>query len=138
VRNFPMQANGAEMLRLACCRATELGVRVCAPVHDAVLIEAPVGGLEDAVAMTQQAMGDASACVLGGFRLRTEAKIVRWPDRYADARGRAMWDAVTEALADLGQSDSGDRGDLGHSSPGTWVTMAHPSSLLSSSYRSSS
>src|SRR5262249_5029796 len=31
VRNFPMQANGAEMLRLACCRATEAGVRVCAP-----------------------------------------------------------------------------------------------------------
>jgi hypothetical protein len=138
VRNFPMQANGAEMLRLACCRATELGVRVCAPVHDAVLIEAPAGGLEDAVAMTQRAMGDASACVLGGFRLRTEAKIVRWPDRYADARGRAMWDAVTEALADLGQSDSGDRGNLGHSGPGTWVTMAHPSSLLSSSSRSSS
>jgi DNA polymerase I-like protein with 3'-5' exonuclease and polymerase domains len=25
LRNFPMQANGAEMLRLACCRATESG-----------------------------------------------------------------------------------------------------------------
>ena len=37
LRNFPMQANGAEMLRLACCLATERGVQVCAPVHDAVL-----------------------------------------------------------------------------------------------------
>ena len=27
LRNFPMQANGAEMLRLACCLATERGVR---------------------------------------------------------------------------------------------------------------
>jgi len=41
LRNFPMQANGAEMLRLACCMATERGICVCAPVHDALLIEAP-------------------------------------------------------------------------------------------------
>ena len=41
LRNFPMQANGAEMLRLACIYATEPGLRVCAPVHDAILIEAP-------------------------------------------------------------------------------------------------
>jgi hypothetical protein len=38
LRNFPMQANGAEMLRLACCLATECGIEVCAPIHDAVLI----------------------------------------------------------------------------------------------------
>ena len=38
LRNFPMQANGAEMLRLACCFAVEQGIRVCAPVHDAILI----------------------------------------------------------------------------------------------------
>ena len=29
-RNFPMQGNGAEMLRLACCLATERGIEVCA------------------------------------------------------------------------------------------------------------
>ena len=40
--NFPMQANGAEMLRLACCLATERGIQVCAPIHDAVLICAPL------------------------------------------------------------------------------------------------
>ena len=46
LRNFPMQANGAEMLRLACCLATEGGGgEVCAPVHDAVLICAPLGQL---------------------------------------------------------------------------------------------
>ena len=28
--NFPMQAHGAELLRLACCAATEDGVRICA------------------------------------------------------------------------------------------------------------
>src|SRR5262249_15536967 len=45
LRNFPMQANGAEMLRLACCLATERGISVCAPVHDAILIQAPLDRL---------------------------------------------------------------------------------------------
>jgi tetratricopeptide (TPR) repeat protein len=58
LRNFPMQANGAEMLRFACCFATEGGIRVCAPVHDAILIEAPLEDLEDAVVTAQAAMSD--------------------------------------------------------------------------------
>src|SRR5215510_1346814 len=49
LRNFPMQANGAEMLRLACCLATERGVEVCAPVHDALLVEGPADGIEGVV-----------------------------------------------------------------------------------------
>ena len=40
LRNFPMQANGAECLRLACVYALRRGVKVIAPVHDALLIEA--------------------------------------------------------------------------------------------------
>jgi DNA polymerase I-like protein with 3'-5' exonuclease and polymerase domains len=50
VLNYPMQANGAEMLRLACCLATERGIEVCAPVHDAILICAPLDRLDDDVA----------------------------------------------------------------------------------------
>jgi DNA polymerase-1 len=45
LRNYPMQGNGAEMLRLACCISTERGIEVCAPVHDAVLICAPLDRL---------------------------------------------------------------------------------------------
>src|SRR4030095_3732083 len=101
VGNFPMQANGAEMLRLACCRATEAGVRVCAPVHDAVLIEAPLDEIETAVTTMQQAMSDAAFFVLDGFRLRSDAKGVRWAARYEDARGLAMWTAMQEALMAL-------------------------------------
>ncbi len=99
LRNFPMQANGAEMLRLACCLATERGVDVCAPVHDALLIEAPEAGLGDAIERTRQAMREASAIVLGGIEVRTDVDVVRWPDRYSDPRGRVMWDRVTELLA---------------------------------------
>ena len=41
-RNFPAQANGAEMLRTSIIALVESGITVCAPVHDAVLIEAPI------------------------------------------------------------------------------------------------
>jgi hypothetical protein len=74
-----MQANGAEMLRLACCLGTERGIEVCAPVHDAVLICAPLDRLEADVARTQEAMREASRIVLDGFELGTDARIVRYP-----------------------------------------------------------
>lgn len=100
LRNFPLQGNGAEMLRLACCLATERGVRVCAPVHDALLVEGPARSIREVVAETQRAMREASELVLPGFPLRTDAKIVSWPERYVDDRGRRMWELVQELLAD--------------------------------------
>jgi DNA polymerase I-like protein with 3'-5' exonuclease and polymerase domains len=98
VRNFPLQANGAEMLRLACCALTEGGVRVCAPVHDALLLEAPERDIEDAVATCQRVMQKASEAVLDGFALRAEAKEIRHPGRYSDGRGREMWERVFRLL----------------------------------------
>jgi len=99
--NFPMQANGADMLRLACCLATERGIRVCAPVHDALLVEGPADGIDQVVAETQAAMAEASRVVLGGFELRSDAKIVRHPERYMDPRGAKMWETVMSILTDI-------------------------------------
>jgi hypothetical protein len=101
LRNFPMQANGAEMLRLACCLATERGIPVCAPVHDALLVGGPADWIEDVVRAAQDAMREASELVLHGFPLRTDAKIVRHPDRYVDKRGVAMWRTVWDIVAEL-------------------------------------
>jgi hypothetical protein len=101
LRNFPMQANGAEMLRLACCLATERGIAVCAPVHDALLVEGPADEIEGAVARTKAAMQEAGTIVLNGFTLRTDAKVVRFPERYVDERGRKMWETVWGMLEAL-------------------------------------
>jgi DNA polymerase-1 len=103
LRNFPMQANGAEMLRLACCLGTEQGIEVCAPVHDAVLICAPLERLDADVQRMQDAMREASRIVLDGFELGTDAKIVRYPDCYMDERGAVMWDRVMKLLDQLQQ-----------------------------------
>ena len=100
LRNFPMQANGAEMLRLACCLATERGIEVCAPVHDAVPICAPLERLENDIAGMRAAMAEASSIILGGFELRTDCTRTLYPGRFQDARGTAMWDRVMELITE--------------------------------------
>jgi hypothetical protein len=99
LRNFPMQGNGAEMLRLACCLATERGIEICAPVHDAVLICAPLDRLEHDTAAMRAAMAEASRIVLDGFELRTDVMRVCHPDRFQDPRGERMWRQVMELIA---------------------------------------
>jgi DNA polymerase I len=103
LRNFPVQANGAEMLRIACSLATERGIEVCAPVHDAVLICSPIDRLEADVADMRAAMAKASCTVLAGFELTTEAKSTLYPDRYMDERGATMWRRVIDLAADSAQ-----------------------------------
>ena len=99
--NFPCQANGAEMLRLACSLITERGVNVLAPIHDAVLIGSSIEGVNVAVENTQEAMALASRVVLDGFELRTDCEIVRWPNRYMDRRGAKMWDTIMDILEEI-------------------------------------
>jgi DNA polymerase I len=105
LRNFPCQANGAEMLRLACSLATERGVSIVAPVHDALMVEGLEWEIDAIVAEIQAAMAEASAVVLDGFRLRSDAKVVRWPDRYMDDRGREFWDRVMALLPAESEAD---------------------------------
>ena len=69
LRNFPAQANGAEMLRLACCLISEAGIVLVAPVHDAVLIEADTADIDEAARIAQKLMRQASSVVQDGFVL---------------------------------------------------------------------
>jgi len=98
IRNFPMQGNGSEMLRLACIYGIEAGVKICGPVHDAVLIEAPISILDKHIETMQLAMTRASKDVLNGFELRSGVEKVVYPDRYSDARGFEMWQNVQATL----------------------------------------
>jgi hypothetical protein len=88
VRNFHMQANGAEMLRLACCLGTENGIHICAPVHDAVLVMAPIDRLEADIVRMCNYMAEASRVVLAGFELRTDCHTYLHPNHYHDPKGR--------------------------------------------------
>jgi DNA polymerase I len=101
LRNFPLQGNASEMLRLGCVFAAGEGVRIVALVHDALLIEAPDPDIEHAVHLTERAMRRASESVLAGYALRSDAAVIRHPERFQDDRGQDMWGWITEALATL-------------------------------------
>jgi len=96
VQNFPMQANGAEMLRLAAIMAMEAGIQICAPIHDAILIESSIDCIDTDVKRMQAIMQQAGQIVLDGFAIRSDADKVSYPDRYMDGSGREMWDRVME------------------------------------------
>jgi hypothetical protein len=97
IRNWPIQANCADVFRLAYVWATRHGLTLIAPVHDAVLLEAAEGQIEADVALMQEIMTRSSRVVLG-FELRTDAKIVKHPDRYTDGRGKEIWTMVLKLL----------------------------------------
>jgi hypothetical protein len=98
--NYPMQGNGSDMMRIACILAIESGVEVCGPIHDAVLICAPLDRLEDDIVKMRAAMAEASRLVLNGFELETDVTVVQYPDRYMDKdRGAVMWGKVMGLLA---------------------------------------
>ena len=122
LRNFLMQANGAEMLRLACCYATEAGIGLCAPVHDALLIEASSDQIDVAIATTLGAMRQASVDVLDGFALRCDVKVFAYPERYEDARGRGMWRTVWDLIGEPTTSATAPT----IFSPATGVTALNP------------
>src|SRR6266478_8669377 len=117
------------MLRLACIFATERGIVVCAPIHDALLVEGPANAVEEIVAETQAAMREASELVLPGFPLRTEAKIFRWPDRYSDPRGERMWQTVWELIGERTPT-AGDRGTPTTGEPKPLPPVTPPPSFL--------
>jgi hypothetical protein len=98
LRNFPMQSNASEMLRLGAIYAREAGARIVATIHDAILIEAPVADISHAVWVTQEAMRRASEAVLAGFSLETKVKTIYAPDRFEEKCGREMWQWIQAAL----------------------------------------
>jgi DNA polymerase-1 len=97
--NFPMQANGAEMLRLACCYAINRNIPIVAPIHDAILIEADIDAIRDTTEAMRQGMEDASRAVLGGHTVRVDAsEPLIYPNRYVDGRNVALWDTTLRLL----------------------------------------
>ena len=103
IRNWPVQAAGADILRIACIMATRHGIKLVAPIHDAVLIEAPIERIEADVALMREIMRRASRIVLnadaaGTHELRTDYKIVRYPEHYGDERGGKIYADVMTLL----------------------------------------
>ena len=99
VRNFPIQSSGSEILHVACVLAERRGVHIVAPVHDAIMAEAPAEQAEDVSIALDRIMRDAAAVVLRGYELPTDVKMVTAGQRYFDERGEAMWNTVNKLIS---------------------------------------
>jgi hypothetical protein len=63
------------MMRVAAIAATEAGIEVCAPVHDAFLIAAPLERLDEDVAHMRKIMSHAGEAVCGLSSFSYGAKV---------------------------------------------------------------
>jgi DNA polymerase I-like protein with 3'-5' exonuclease and polymerase domains len=95
--NWPIQSTGSHLMQAVCIAATEAGIEVACPVHDAFLIVGRLDRLDYDVAQMHEIMQRASEVVTGGLRIRVDCKNLR-AGHYIDERGRAMWDRIMELL----------------------------------------
>jgi DNA polymerase-1 len=106
--NFPMQADGAEMLRLAAWRMCEADIIPNMLIHDGVLIEATD---EAQIEQAKEIMLAAGWEVCGGFEIGVDID-QRLEDgaRYRDKRPVAekMWRTMMKALQAVGAIPKGE------------------------------
>ena len=100
--NFPMQAHGAEMMRLAAWRLCEVGLVPCMLVHDGILFELDN---EEQVEQAIEIMRWAGREVCNGFEIGVDVdKKLIGGARYYDKRPKAieMWATIMDTLEDIG------------------------------------
>jgi|HubBroStandDraft_6_1064221.scaffolds.fasta_scaffold14553_2 DNA polymerase-1 len=111
VRNWPVQSTGAVLLRLAIVLAAHKGVRIIAPVHDAIMIEAREEEIDEHVRLAIEAMDEACRMVLGDV-IRTEHQIIRADGRFYDEKGEKLWTVICNFMAwEQPQSNEPEKAD---------------------------
>ena len=90
------------MMRIACILAVERGIKLCAPIHDALLIEAHLDQIDSEVARLKECMSEASEAVLGDGKVcRIDAVIIRHPVCCMDEHGHQMWDQIINLIEEI-------------------------------------
>jgi len=100
--NFPMQANGAEMLRLAAWRLCEAGIVPSMLVHDGILLEVQN---KEQITQAIEIMRDAGRDVCNGFEIDVDVdQMLEHGARYRDKRpiAQAMWKTIMDVLETIG------------------------------------
>lgn len=114
LQNFPMQAHGAEMLRLAMTYAADQKIPICAPLHDALFAVAPADQEEAVTNALLACMNRASKEVIGVV-VPTEVEIVRFPKRFVPSKkpeAIRTWAAMMETLERLERKEDDNDGPV--------------------------
>jgi hypothetical protein len=100
--NFPMQGNGAEMLRLAAWRLCEAGIVPSMLIHDGILIEAKD---REQIDQAIDIMRIAGRDVCNGFEIGVDIdQLLEHGARYRDKRdvAKEMWATIMHTLQAIG------------------------------------
>jgi DNA polymerase-1 len=103
--NFPMQGNGAEMLRLAAWRLCKANIIPSMLIHDGILLEVRD---KQQIAQTIEIMKAAGRDVCGGFEIGVDVdQLLEHGARYRDKRpvAKAMWQTIMDVLQEVGAID---------------------------------
>jgi DNA polymerase-1 len=105
--NFPMQGNGAEMLRLAAWRLCEAGLVPNMLVHDGLLLEVDN---KEQVEQAMDIMKTAGREVCNGLEIGVDVdQILEGGARYRDKRpvAKRMWETMMLTLQEIGAVPAG-------------------------------
>jgi DNA polymerase I len=111
LRDWDIQATAGEILRLATIWTTRAGVSIVATLHDAILIEAPLDKIEEAVRLATFHMQRASEMLLytpdktRRYRLKVDATITRYPDRFREKGTGEWWEQLRQWILAINGED---------------------------------
>lgn len=99
VRNFPVQATAASITRLAVIKCWENGLKVMAPLHDAVyILAADDGDIDNTVHWIEQILIECTAKILGqryeDCTIRIDTKVIRHQDTWIEEKGEKDWNKI--------------------------------------------
>jgi hypothetical protein len=102
LQNWMMQSVGAEMMRGAAIAATESGLSIAAPVHDAFLLVVPLDRLESDAGAMMEIMRGAGKVATGGIEVRVDCRLDM--TRFGEAEPTTiheMWFLALKLLAEI-------------------------------------
>ncbi len=104
LQNFPAQANGGEILRMAAIGLVEAGLDLIGTIHDSAMVEADAQDAEQVKVELERHMVGAGRAVLGtaGPDLKVKTVVIRPGHRWHQKGKDQVWGWAVERLRDLG------------------------------------
>jgi hypothetical protein len=102
--NYPLQAGGADYMRVVLIAATEAGLWVCCVVHDGFMIMARTEEIEAAVATMLMIMKAAGELLYGEAAIVKCDQIVHWPNCFdpgLNDEERELWGLIVQTVLEL-------------------------------------
>lgn len=101
VKNFPVQGTSAAIMRLAVQKATDYGVKIMCPLHDAIYARCydNEADIEWTCEMLDKAMDEAVSEVLGDrLKIRIDTDIHTHDDVWIEGKGKSNYERLSKFL----------------------------------------